>query len=70
MSDTCNGARATKRLLAAMAELAGQKQIGAEAWAAMNEVRGSQPPPACPPLLGFRGLLRAFRVAALHHTAK
>ena len=51
MSDTCNGARATKRLLAAMAELAGQKQIGAEAWAAMSEVRGSQPPPACTPQL-------------------
>ena len=39
MSDTCNGARATKRLLAAMAELHGQKQVGAEAWAAMSEVR-------------------------------
>ena len=43
MSDTCNGARATKRLLAAMAELAGQKKIGAEAWTALSEVRRSPP---------------------------
>ena len=46
MSDTCNGARATKRLLAAMAELHGQKQVGAEAWAAMSEVRAQPRAPA------------------------
>ena len=41
MSDTCNGARATKRLLAAMAELEGQKMIGTEAWEAMSKVCSS-----------------------------
>ena len=41
MSDTCNGARATKRLLAAMAEVAGQKKIGTEVWEAMSKVCSS-----------------------------
>ena len=44
MSDTCNGARATKRLLAAMAELEGQKKIGTEAWEAMSKVGPSLNP--------------------------
>ena len=37
MSDTCNAARATKRLLAEMAEKAGRERIGSEAWDAMSE---------------------------------
>ena len=41
MSDTCNGARATKRLLAAMAELEGQKKIGTEVWEKMSKVCSS-----------------------------
>ena len=37
MSDTCNAARATKRLIAEMAEKAGRERIGSEAWDAMSE---------------------------------
>ena len=37
MSDTCNAARATKRLLAEMAEKAGRERIGDEAWEEMSE---------------------------------
>eukprot|EP00965_Chrysotila_dentata_P086366 2849764-Pleurochrysis_carterae.AAC.1 len=37
MSDTCNAARATKRLLASGVEAAAQAKIGKEAWGAMNE---------------------------------
>ena len=37
MSDTCNAARATKRLLAEMAESAGRERIGAEAWEQMSD---------------------------------
>lgn len=37
MSDTCNAARATKRLLAEMAEKAGRERIGSEVWGAMSE---------------------------------
>jgi hypothetical protein len=37
MSDTCNAARAAKRLIAEMAEEAGRKRIGTEAWEAMGE---------------------------------
>jgi len=37
MSDTCNAARATKRLVAEMAEVAGRKRIGDEAWDKMTE---------------------------------
>ena len=37
MSDTCNAARACKRLLADAAERAGRQQIGEAAWAAMSE---------------------------------
>jgi hypothetical protein len=37
MSDTCNAARACKRLLATMAEAAGQAKIGEDVWAAMSE---------------------------------
>jgi hypothetical protein len=37
MSDTCNAARATKRLLAEMAEAAGRERIGTEAWSSMTE---------------------------------
>jgi len=37
MSDTCNAARATKRLLAEMAEKAGRERIGTEAWEGMSE---------------------------------
>ena len=37
MSDTCNAARATKRLLAEMAEAAGRERIGTEAWSTMPE---------------------------------
>lgn len=36
MSDTCNAARATKRLLAEMAEAAGRQELG-EAWESMSE---------------------------------
>jgi hypothetical protein len=37
MSDTCNAARATKRLLVSMAAAAGQVKIGAAAWVALSE---------------------------------
>ena len=37
MSDTCNAARATKRLLAEMAEKAGRERLGTEAWENMTE---------------------------------
>ena len=37
MSDTCNPARATKRLLAEMAEKAGRERIGTEAWEKLSE---------------------------------
>jgi hypothetical protein len=37
MSDTCNAARATKRLLAEMAEKAGRERIGTKAWEGMSE---------------------------------
>ena len=37
MSDTCNAARATKRLLAEMAEKAGRERLGTEAWEKMSE---------------------------------
>ena len=37
MSDTCNAARATKRLVAEMAEEAGRVRIGTEAWEKMSE---------------------------------
>ena len=36
MSDTCNGARACKRLLQSMAEAAGAEEIGKESWDAMS----------------------------------
>ena len=38
MSDTCNAARATKRLLAEMAETAGMERLGTEAWEKLSEV--------------------------------
>ena len=37
MSDTCNAARATKRLLQEAAEAAGRKKVGEAAWAALSE---------------------------------
>ena len=37
MSDTCNGARKCKRLVAELAEAAGKDKIGAVAWEAMSE---------------------------------
>ena len=37
MSDTCNAARATKRLVAEMAEAAGRAKIGADVWEKMSE---------------------------------
>ena len=37
MSDTCNAARATKRLLAEMAEKAGMDRLGTEVWEKLSE---------------------------------
>ena len=37
MSDTCNAARATKRLVAEMAEKAGRERIGTEVWEKMTQ---------------------------------
>ena len=37
VSDTCNGARKLKKLLAGMAEAAGRAKIGEEAWALLSE---------------------------------
>ena len=42
MSDTCNAARATKRLLAEMAETAGRELIGSEVWEKMTEAEREQ----------------------------
>ena len=49
MSDTCNAARAAKRLLAEAAEKASRLAIGDEAWAAMSE---SQQERACTCFIG------------------
>ena len=40
-SDTCNAARATKRLLSCMVELAVQRQVGDEEWARMDSAARS-----------------------------
>ena len=37
MSDTCNAARAGKRMLASLAEVAAQERIGQSAWGALND---------------------------------
>ena len=37
MSDTCNAARAAKRMLASLAEAAARERIGEEAWEAMSD---------------------------------
>ena len=37
MSDTCNGARLAKQLLAKLAEAAGRAEIGEDKWAEMSE---------------------------------
>lgn len=42
MSDTCNAARATKRLVAEMAEAAGRAKIGDAAWEKMSEEEQQQ----------------------------
>ena len=41
VSDTCNAARAAKRMLAEMAETAAKEKIGADAWEALTEAERS-----------------------------
>ena len=70
MSDTCNAARAAKRLLATAAEAAGRLAIGDEAWAAMSEAERER---ACNCFIGdchqhLRNIIiNAMAIAATAH---
>jgi len=62
VSDTCNGARATKRLVAAQAEAAGREKLGIspEVWEAMSEAEREAKCKVCstastPPLSPYAG---------------
>ena len=67
MSDTCNGARAAKRMLAGLAEKAAQARIGEAAWQAMSD---EQREAKCKAYLGdCHGHLRNIIVKAMADAA-